>query len=250
MTSLADTPDAAQGALRAVAGYPPPYRLRGDIALFPLLVESKALERLFLTSPASLFRRGLLWLIAARYYQAWYGPAEDPYLTVGGDGDVYREMGYALLLDPFPHTLLFEKLWVDAPDAVPLELGWHYGFPKEPASVVIQQEPSGIHCIATNPLGLLASVDAQPGVPLPAFLVSQLAAARVFFPGTRQHAGLRTAKAMQAKLLHVKSCQLPELDHLGTKVTAPIGLWLRGADLLLSTPRALARDRAPANPML
>ena len=222
--------------------FPPPYRLRCDTALFPVPISADDAKRLSLDIAATLFGQSLLWIIAAHYQEAWYGPEERPYPKAATRNDLYRELSYAVMTSVLPKSIVFGKLWVDAPDDNPISLGQAYGFPKEPASVAIStDDPRRLQWEAGDAAGPLLEIEAQEVSGLPRAPLTYLARATVFFTGTPFNAQMGVERLSAAKILRVNRCHLPYFASLGVHARPTFGLWFKDAHLLLGEPRRLSQ---------
>src|SRR5216117_3759765 len=96
-----------------LARVPPPYRLRCDLAVVPLLLPATAASRLATLAVPSFVGRMLAYLLLA-----CYGPERRVYDGIpSSPGDLYREVSLAVPVraGAWP-SVEFTRMWVDAQD--------------------------------------------------------------------------------------------------------------------------------------
>lgn len=233
-------PEKATTVHELMERYPPPYRLAGDLAIFPMLVNAARAAAWAGMPVVGALGSAPLFLVAARYYGAEYGEARTPLSFRLSGSDFYREIACVLFTGVLPgFSFGFPRLWVDSCDPTPLELGWHYGFPKSPATIAFRQDEGMIEVSASDERGAIFSARSRQRVSVPARLATALAFGDGIFPHTGLRARLRLDRASRASLLLVQRWELPRLDTGGVGGRARLGLWLEGVTLLLGRPEKL-----------
>ena len=229
---------AKAAALRElIERYPPPYRLAGDLAIFPMLVNAARATSWAGMPVIGVLGSAPLFLVAARYYGAEYGEARTPLSFCPSGSDFYREIACVVFTGILPgFSFGFPRLWVDSYDPTPLELGWYYGFPKSPATIVFRQDEGMIEVTASDERGAIFLARSRQRVSLPPRLATALAFGDGLFPHTGLRARLRLDRASRASLLQVQRWELPRLDTGGVGGRARLGLWLEGVTLSLGLP--------------
>ncbi len=227
--------DAPQPALR-IDQIVPPYLLTCDLAAFPVRADAAAAGHWAGAHPPALLGQSLLWLLAARYYAAASGPDRAP-VAFGEGPDLYREVSWMLLTGVFPgFRAQFPRLWVDASDPLPLELGRAYGFPKEPGSIDWRRSERGLEVTVTDARGVALALGCHELRSLPPGLVTFFAALRADFPSTGHQAQLRLLDARRAALLRVRRWEAPRGAQWGLAGGPSLGVWLEGARLWVGPP--------------
>ena len=220
--------------------YPPPYRLVGDLAIFPMLVNAARATSWAGMPVMGVLGSAPLFLVAARYHSAEYGEARTPLSFCPSGSDFYREIACVLFTGVLPgFSFGFPRLWMDSCDPRPLEMGWYYGFPKSSATIAFRQDEGVLEVSASDERGALFWACSRQRVGLPPWLATALAFGDGIFPHTGLRARLRLDRASRASLLVVQGWELPGLDTWGVTGRARLGLWLEGVTLLLGRPEKL-----------
>ena len=229
---------------RLADAYPPPYRLTCDLAVFPVLASSSRLQARGL--PAfGLAGRCLAFVTVARYASAVYGAHRMPFPRGQLSGkDFYREVAIIILRGLLPgFSFSFPQLWVDSPDAAPLELGWRYGFPKGSAAISVEQDADQLRVESFVEDGSVLSLAAGFGANVPAIMATALAFGEGVFPLARQKARLRLDGGEGARLLSVRQWNAPALERWGITGPPRFGLWLKDTVLSLGRPTPITTGR-------
>ena len=222
--------------------YPPPYRLVGDLAIFPMLVNAARATAWAGMHVVGALGSAPLFLVAARYHRVEYSEARVSLSFCPSGSDFYREIACVLFRGVLPGLSFgFPRLWVDSCDPRPLELGWYYGFPKSPATIAFRQDEGMLEVSASDERGAIFSVVSRQRMSLPPWLATSLAFGDGIFLHTGLRARLRLDRASRASLLQVQGWELPGLDTWGVTSRARLGLWLEGVTLLLGRPEKLNR---------
>lgn len=229
--------------------FPPPYRLVCDLALLLLFVEADVATRWAEVPVLSLLGRAPLLVMLARYYRAEYGPERRPLLPPEGDSELYKEVACALLVKGSRGSeMTFPHLWLESPAPIPLELGWHYGFPKYEASLTWVRNGRAIRLEAQDDRGSILSFKGSTLGRLPVAPVVAASAFRGVFPITGRQAPMWFESARRVSFLYVRQFTAPRLEPLGRMGRSPLGLWLEQATLFLGSPVEPLQDRASAGP--
>jgi hypothetical protein len=218
----------------ALAAYPPPYSLTGDVACFPTTANAGAVEAVTGARPLALGGRCLVVMLAASYATIRHGRQQSVVTDADGEPYRYRELGWLALgslgLTP---QVRFGPLWVDAPSPLPIDLGGAYGFSKAAGAVGVNTGPDGLTHIAGLASGL--RIEARRFAPLPGWLAHLTPSLRGRFAGTGLSARLAVIAAAGAGLLKVQRWDAPELAPLGVRAWG-WGLLLTNASIFVGPP--------------
>lgn len=235
---LALPDDWRERAERRAATYPPPYQLTCDLAVFPVLASTSRLAQLTGLSPVGIGGVSLAFVTAARYLSASFGEQRKPFPFQPSGQDFYREVAIIVVQRLLPgFAFAFPHLWVDCNDPSPLEIGWRYGFPKGPASILLEQRGNELCIEASDDQARVLTARARNIVPVPASLATALAFGEGVFPLTGQKARLRLDRGERASLLRVEAWDGPVLRDSGVRSKPMVGLWLEKAVLSLGPPQ-------------
>lgn len=235
--------DAQVRGARAFADQPPPYYLNCDLATITLLVETRSVCE-WANIPAARARRLPLAVLLARYHRGRYGPTGTPVEPLPGRQYVYDEVTFALAHRGMRAGCgMFPALWLDTPEPNPIDLGWHYGFPKFPGTIDWRQTGSRLS-VSARPDGQeeldsdtpRLHVRARTFGLIPAAPLVARIAGRAEFPLTGRRATMRIESAQRARLLLIRELRLDNLPISGRFKTMPVGTWLENAWLLLGPP--------------
>lgn len=239
---------SARGAA-AFQRVPPPYRLVCDLALLPLWMEAGPAAHWAGVPIVSLLGQAPLLVMLARYHRAEYGPERVPLLPPKGHHELYKEIACALVVKGSRGSeLTFPQLWVESPDPTPLELGWHYGFPKEEATLAWMQDGRTVQMDAWDSQGPILSFEGRIFGRLPAGAVLAASAFRGLFPKTGRKAPMWVESAARVSFLHIRQFTAPRLEMSGTPGRSPVGLWLEQATLFLGAPLEPQQDKVLPGP--
>ena len=233
-------PWEASDALGLLERYPPPYHLSCDLAVFPLLVDAAQAQHWAGAPLMGALGHTPFFLVAARYHHATYGP-EATLLTPAPDHPyLYQEIACVLLSGILPgFSFVTPRLWVDAADRLPLELGWSYGFPKVAGNIQIRRSRQILKITAADEQGPILAATCALGIPVPPLLITLLAQGDGLFPHRGLRAKMHLEGAVSATLVVVKKWELPRLGQWGVGGRAAFGFWLEKAMLVLAPPRKL-----------
>lgn len=234
---------AFERGAEAFAQTPPPYRLCCDLAMLTLLVETRALCE-WAGIPVLPARRSPLAVLLARYHRGRFGPNDTPLEPSPGRGHVYDEVAFSFPLDGLRGNRgCFPELWLDTPEPTPIDLGWHYGFPKYPAAIHWRQRGRDLSVSARPHVPEHVSLNEQslsvrgrligrvPTAPLIARI-----AGRAEFSRTGMRASMRIESAERARVLFVRAVEMANSPISGHFKTVPVGIWLERAWLFLGPP--------------
>ncbi|GEM_PF-4044857 len=231
--------DWRERADRRAATYPQPYQLTCDLAVFPVLASTSRLAQRTGLSQGGIGGVSLAFVTAARYLSASYGEQRKPFPFQPGGQDFYREVAIIVVQRLLPgFAFSFPRLWVDSNDPSPLEIGWRYGFPKGPASILMEQTGNRLSIEASDDQEHVLTARANSMVPVPASLATALTFGEGVFPLTGQKARLRLDRGQRAALLRVEEWEGPALTDWGVKSKPRVGLWLEKAVLSLGLPHS------------
>ena len=233
-------PWEAPDALGLLERYPPPYHLTCDLAIFPLLIDAARAQHWAGTPLMRVLGHAPLFLVAARYHDATYGPESTLLTPPPGNVYLYQEIACVLVSGILPgFSFVTPRLWVDAADPLPLELGWSYGFPKVAGNIQVQQTERVLKITATDEQGPILAATCALGIPLPPPLVTVFAQGEGLFPHRGLRAKMHLEHAASATLVLVRKWELPRLGQWGVGGRAAFGFWLERATLVLAPPRKL-----------